>query len=266
EDDFLNQFPDNDFKEKFGTIGSGNHFAEFQSVDKIICEENFSKNGLDKKFLYLLVHSGSRGYGNRIFDDCFNVPEFSKGFVYGSPSFDNYISGHNRALLWAELNRKAVAVKLLSLLNMNCDAERVLDLSHNYIEEKGSDDKKFFLHRKGAVSGEKGLIVIPGSRGSYSYLAEPVNSAAGSLYSVSHGAGRKWERSSCRRKLENKYTRDSIGSNKFGSRVICNDVNVLFEEAPEAYKNIDQVIADLVSAELIKVIAVLKPVLTYKDV
>lgn len=264
-EEILTQLETFEFKKTFGTIGSGNHFAEFQVIDKIFLQDVFNSYELNKNNLYLLVHSGSRAYGKKIFDDCLNVEDFSKGFSFESDEFIEYMKQQNNALKWAKLNRKAIAKKLLTLLNIKSSVSPKIDLHHNFIEEKKIFDEKFFVHRKGAVSGEKGLVVIPGSRGALTYIVEPLNGAENALYSLSHGAGRKWERASCKRKLNKKYTKESIKSTKFKSKVVCNDSNVLFEEAPQAYKNIDQVVLDLVEAGLARVVATLKPVLTFKE-
>ena len=85
-----------------------------------------------------------------------------------------------------------------------------------------------------------------------------------SLDSLSHGAGRKWARSVCKSRIDRKYDRNSIRSTKFKSQVVCHDTNLLFAEAPEAYKNVEQVIASLQEFGLIEVAATLRPLITYK--
>ena len=130
---------------------------------------------------------------------------------------------------------------------------------------KESDSKLLYIHRKGASPSDQGAVIIPGSRGSLTYLVMPTDNTEVSGYSLAHGAGRKWERSICRSRLENKYTKESIKSTKLNGRVVCNDTNLLFEEATEAYKNIDTVIQSLMDFELINVIATFKPILAYKN-
>ena len=85
-----------------------------------------------------------------------------------------------------------------------------------------------------------------------------------SLDSLSHGAGRKWARSLCKSRINNKYDRDSIRCTELKSKVVCHDTNLLFQEAPEAYKNIEQVIDSLIVFGLIEVVATLRPLITYK--
>ncbi|MFR1805123.1 MAG: RtcB family protein, partial [Faecalispora jeddahensis] len=121
-----------------------------------------------------------------------------------------------------------------------------------------------FIHRKGAVSALKGPVVIPGSRGSLTYLVLPAADTSLPGHSLSHGAGRKWARSLCKSRIRNKYERDTIRQSKLGGRTVCHDTELLYQEAPEAYKNIEHVIAALVEHGLCKVIATLSPLVTYK--
>jgi release factor H-coupled RctB family protein len=106
--------------------------------------------------------------------------------------------------------------------------------------------------------------MIPGSRGALSYLVLPKDAGDRGAFSLAHGAGRKWSRSESRGRLEKRFSAKDLARTKIGSHVICEDKELLYEEAPEAYKNITVVIDDLVQAGLIEVIAILKPVVTYK--
>lgn len=240
----------------FGTIGSGNHFAEFQCLDQIYDEAAASALGLTKEPVYLLVHCGSRGYGQEILSR-FYKPE---GIREESGLAEEYLMEHDRAVLWAERNRLAVAKKLLGYLDMDDEVTAVMESCHNYVERTAEG----WLHRKGSVSTKLGAIVIPGSRGSLTYVCVPREDTEVSLNSVSHGAGRKWARSICRSRINGKYDRNSIRSTKYKSQVVCHDTNLLFAEAPEAYKNVEQVIASLQEYGLIDVIATLRPRITYK--
>lgn len=135
-----------------------------------------------------------------------------------------------------------------------------MESCHNYLEQ--TEDG--WLHRKGSVSAKHGAVVIPGSRGSLTYVCVPGKDTGISLDSLSHGAGRKWARSVCKSRIDRKYDRNSIRSTKFKSQVVCHDTNLLFAEAPEAYKNVEQVIASLQEFGLIEVAATLRPLITYK--
>ena len=121
-----------------------------------------------------------------------------------------------------------------------------------------------FLHRKGAAPSTEGAVVIPGSRGSIQLFGAAFTAITASAFSLAHGAGRKWARSDARGRLEKRFRAQDLTRTSLGSHVICEDKDLLFEEAPQAYKNIDIVIADMVNAGLAEVIAVLRPVVTYK--
>lgn len=251
------------FLEKFGTIGGGNHFAEFQQIEKVFDEESFETLGINKKNIMLLVHSGSRGYGQAILDEAIKKYGAQKGLNVGSNEIDNYLKQHDNAVVWAENNRKWIAYRLLKASGSSIEFLRILDSTHNSITKKYLDEKVCYIHRKGAAPADLGPVVIPGSRGALSYIVMPKESKL-SAYSIAHGAGRKWKRGGCKERLENKYTKKTIKQTKFGTNVVCKDKKILFEEAPEAYKNIERVIQDLLDANLITVVATLKPVVTYK--
>jgi release factor H-coupled RctB family protein len=85
-----------------------------------------------------------------------------------------------------------------------------------------------------------------------------------SAYSLAHGAGRKWSRTDSRGRLERRYSSKDLMRTELGSHVICENKELLYEEAPQAYKNIKIVIDDLVQEGLVEVLAVFRPVVTYK--
>lgn len=107
-------------------------------------------------------------------------------------------------------------------------------------------------------------MIIPGSRGDYSWLVKPVANEK-TLHSLAHGAGRKWGRTECKGRLAAKYTATQLSRTELGSRVICRDKQLIFEEAPQAYKSAESVVQCLVLAGLIIPVARLRPVLTLKN-
>lgn len=236
-----------------GTIGGGNHFAEFQLVDQVLDRGEFEVLNLSDHMVYLLIHSGSRGYGQRILS---GFP----GIGYRGEDVRAYMEKHDDACKWAKRNRDVVANKLVDWLGFTPRLQKVIDCRHNFLERRG----ELFIHRKGAVTAESTAVVIPGSRGTLTYLVKPTGNAEQAAFSLSHGAGRKWARSLCKSRLKDKYDRNTIRQNQYKGRVVCHDTDLLFKEAPEAYKNIDTVIQSLLNYGLIKVIATLKPTLTYK--
>ena len=245
-----------------GTIGGGNHFAEFQAIDRIENQVLFDDAKLDKNFTYLLVHSGSRGLGQSILSEHITQHNHD-GLQEGSDDFSSYMEKHDEAVRWAELNRELIARRFMEAIR--CDGNQVLDVNHNLVSKSEVSGDSGWLHRKGATPSDNGLVIIPGSRGDYSYLVKPIAEFAHrSLFSLAHGAGRKWARGDCKARLDKRFSSEDLLRTKLGSRVICGDKELLYDEAPEAYKRCDDIIQSLVDENLIEVIARLRPVLTFK--
>lgn len=93
-------------------------------------------------------------------------------------------------------------------------------------------------------------MLIPGSRGDYSYLVLPTRLSHDTLLSLAHGAGRKWTRSYCKDHLFKLMTPTQMSRTVLGSRVICNDKQLIYEEAPQAYKGVDSVVQALLDKDL----------------
>lgn len=259
-----NQVTTNRFDVALGTIGGGNHFAEFQAIDTIYNQAALDELQLDKKHLQLLVHSGSRGLGQSILVEHITKHNHD-GLQPESDDFEDYMAKHDEAVRWAELNREFIAKRFLVAIRAKGDC--ALDVNHNLVTAKNIAGDEGWLHRKGATPSDKGYVVIPGSRGDYSYLVKPLAGSKNldvSLHSLAHGAGRKWKRGECQGRLSHKYKRDDLYKTDLGSRVICGNKELLYDEAPQAYKKCETVISDMVDAGLIEVVARLRPVLTFK--
>ena len=243
-----------------GTIGGGNHFAELQTVDNVYCADLLPTD-FDENHLQLLVHSGSRGLGQQILQR--HIAAFGhQGLAEEGEAAAAYLAEHQAALEFASLNRRLIAARMLD--RWRAEGTCLLDVHHNFLEQTEIDGITGWLHRKGATPTDKGLVMIPGSRGDYSYLVRPAEDCQISLNTLAHGAGRKWQRGECKGRLSHKYTADSLRQTEFGSVVVCQDKALIFEEAPQAYKSIDSVIAAMKNAGLIELVARFKPVLTYK--
>ncbi|WP_374348510.1 RNA ligase RtcB family protein [Chitinimonas sp.] len=261
QDDIANLLPaDTGFKQALGTIGGGNHFAELQRVDRLYDDAATQALGLDKTRLQLLVHSGSRGLGQLILQEQVHL-HGHRGLHAASEAAQDYLARHDGAVRFAEANRLLIARRMLR--QWGADGRPLLDINHNLVRPACIAGESGWLHRKGATPADSGVVVIPGSRGDYSYLVQPLPSEA-SLYSLAHGAGRKWMRSDCKGRLSKRYTAAQLSRTRLGSQVICADRDLIFEEAPEAYKPAESIIAALLDAGLIRLLARLKPVLTYK--
>ncbi|MCE9669313.1 RNA ligase RtcB family protein [Myxococcus stipitatus] len=249
------------FEAALGTVGGGNHFAEVQRVETVHDAEAFAALGLSADRLLLLVHSGSRGLGEAILRA--HVDRHAAGGLEeDTDEARAYLTRHDHAVAWARANRALVARRVLD--GIGAPGRRVLDVCHNSVTPLHGPDGRQWLHRKGAAPADEGPVVIPGSRGALSYLVVPQGDGAGSAHSLAHGAGRKWTRTAARERMRERFTAESLTRTTFKSHVVCENKDLLFEEAPPAYKPIDRVVTDLVEAGLARVVATLAPVLTYK--
>ncbi len=244
-----------------GTIGSGNHFAELQHLHKVCDQDYLDIAGVDSEAIFLLVHSGSRGLGHHVLQN-HQMENGNGGLDQGTTSANTYLAAHDHAVAWARANRKLIALRFLVALGTK--AKQILDVCHNCVQSGEVDGVFCWLHRKGAAPSDQGPVVIPGSRGTFSYLVLASGDQSANLATVAHGAGRKWKRSDCRSRLDKRFSKESLLRTEIGSRVICDDKQLLYEEAPQAYKDVDVVVADMVDAGLVKVIAIFAPLITYK--
>ncbi|WFU13544.1 RNA ligase RtcB family protein [Bradyrhizobium sp. CB3481] len=247
------------FDASLGSIGGGNHFCEVQAVEEILAPEIAAQEGLDRDRAYVLVHSGSRGLGNSILESILR-----DGQVAFDPASDEgraYMGAHDHAVQWARLNRRIIAERAAAAARAHLRA--INDLPHNMVERQ---DGALALHRKGAAASDRGLVPVPGSRGTLSYLVEPLaGMQTEALASLAHGAGRKYDRASMHGRIRVKKSDVArLERNPYGGIVVCGDRGLLAEEAPEAYKNIERVIDDLVEFGLARVVATFRPLVTFK--
>ena len=246
------------FDASLGSIGGGNHFCELQAIEDLLEPDVAAEAGLDRAQACVLVHSGSRGLGFSILQR-----QLLAGVAPLDPASEAgraYLAEHDIAVRWAALNRRVIATRATAAVGAACTA--IADISHNLIEATGAG----ILHRKGTAPSDRGLVPIPGSRGALSYLVEPLAAMRPqTLASLAHGAGRKFDRASMHGRIRTgKSDRAKLARNPFGGVIVCEDRDLLVEEAPEAYKSIDRVIADLVDFGLARVVATFKPLVTFK--
>lgn len=248
-----------------GTIGGGNHFAEILAPDPEHPIDQDALPSVSHDRCVVLVHTGSRSRGQELFDRCVGLDEPQE-------IIDHYIPSQLKLLEWARKNRATVATKLLRQLGQLVDdgedgAMCILDMPHNFIEpiEDPETGKTLYLHRKGAAPARKGkdLTLLPGSRGTASYVLkireDNDEALEKSLFSVAHGAGRRLKRKDARKR---RYPRGYDLTQ--GNTVVCCDKDLLAEEAPAAYKDVETVVKCLIDNGLCTVAARLLPLGTYK--
>lgn len=232
-----------------GTIGGGNHFCEVQEV---VASDT---PALEPGDLCLLVHSGSRSAGAAIFD---GVESWHDGLQIGTSQATDYLALHDAALDWARLNRRLIAERAAEALR--CDPTPICDAIHNHIRPQGD----LWLHRKGAAEPDRGLAPLAGSRETHSFLLA-CDGPDTALASVSHGAGRRYDRASMHGRVgRHRSDRIALTRNRFGGHLVCEDRDLLIEEAGLAYKDPETVVADLAHFSIARPVAKLAPLLTYK--
>jgi tRNA-splicing ligase RtcB len=244
---------------QLGTLGSGNHFIEV-SVD-------------ETDIVWLFLHSGSRGVGNRIAQHHIGVakalmqaasvtlPDRDLAYLTeGTPQFARYIAELRWAQRFALLNREEMMDRVARQLGEwmaqpVVEVERI-NCHHNFTQEEQHDGETVWLSRKGAISaraGQPGLI--PGSMGTASYVVEGLGNEL-ALHSSPHGAGREYSRSAARRT----FTRDQLRAAMAG--IEFRDTDAFLDEIPAAYKPIDRVMAD--AADLVRVRHTLRQLVNVK--
>lgn len=245
------------FPHSLGTIGGGNHFCEVQIADEIFDKALAGGAGIARNTAYLLVHSGSRGLGTHVFESIAESP--ADGIDPGSIQGENYLRAHDQAVKWAALNRRIITQRAATAMRAQC--RLISDAPHNLVETF----EGLWLHRKGAAKADMRLVPLAGSRDSLSYLLHPTGHIKRALSSLAHGAGRKHDRTSMHGRIgRNKSDKFKLQRTSFGGHVVCEDKQLMVEEAPGAYKNVAHVLKDLEAADLAHPVASFKPLVTFK--
>ncbi|KAH9259086.1 hypothetical protein BASA81_002706 [Batrachochytrium salamandrivorans] len=186
----------------FGSIGAGNHFCELQE-----CHATGE--------LYLAVHSGSRSLGVALSEKMALLCE-------GELDIARCLALQQVGMEWARLNRLAIAKRVVDLMlppnsarfsSKEDDAfDLVLDVCHNFIQ---SAPESMYIHRKGAIPTDLGPVLIPGSRGTNSYMV----AATSELNSLPHGAGRRYTKADAEKKFSTQANHQE--QQKHGTSLCC---------------------------------------------
>lgn len=245
-----------------GTLGGGNHFIE-------LCLDAEQR-------VWVMLHSGSRGVGNRIGSHFTtlakkdmerhlgNLP--AKDLAYfseGSEHFNDYVEAVGWAQEFAALNREIMMRSVMNVLmdwfgfrGMSLPGVSAVNCHHNYVNREVHFGRSLYVTRKGAVSAQVGeLGIIPGSMGARSFIVRGLGNAD-SFCSCSHGAGRVMSRSEAKRTLTLEDHQESTAG------VECRKDEGVLDESPKAYKDIDAVMA--AQSDLVEIVHTLKQVLCVK--
>jgi tRNA-splicing ligase RtcB len=244
---------------QLGTLGSGNHFIEV-SLD-------------ESDTVWLFLHSGSRGIGNRIAQHhiavakramqaaAITLPDRDLAYLTeGAPEFDRYIAELRWAQHFALLNREEMMDRVARQVgdwmgHPVVERERI-NCHHNFTQQEEHFGERVWLSRKGAISARAGQAgLIPGSMGTASYVVEGLGNEV-ALQSSPHGAGREYSRSAAR----TTFTRDQLRTAMAG--IEFRDTDAFLDEIPAAYKPIDRVMAD--AADLVAVRHTLRQIINVK--
>src|SRR3954447_18409797 len=247
------------WRTQLGSLGSGNHFIEV-SVD-------------EADVVWLFLHSGSRGVGNKIAQHHIKVaqaemerwwitlPDRDLAYlVEGTREFSRYIAELRWAQRFALLNREEMMDRVIRQVSEWIGAPIVeverINCHHNFTQKETHFNKEVWLSRKGAISareGEPGLI--PGSMGTASYVVEGLGNKM-ALDSSPHGAGRVYSRTKARQTFTHEQLREAMVGIEY------RDTAAFLDEIPAAYKDIDQVMAD--ASELVSVRHTLRQLVNVK--
>ena len=241
---------------QLGTLGGGNHFIE-------LCLDT-------EQGVWLMLHSGSRLLGNALatrhmeraaklsHNQALEDKDLAV-FLAGTPQFAAY----RRDLFWAQecaaMNRALMLARIQRVVQKawpRVRFEPAISCHHNYVAEERHFEEELLVTRKGAIRAGRGeLGIIPGSMGTKSFIVRGKGNPL-SFESASHGAGRRMSRTQAKQSFNvSDLERQTEG-------VECRKDRGVIDEAPKAYKNIEQVMAQ--QADLVEIVAELKQVLCVK--
>jgi len=281
---------------QLGTLGAGNHFLEVQYVEEIFDKELAKTFGLKEGDVTIMVHCGSRGLGHQVASDYIQLmekeykwPKQDRELVNApiqSKLGKDYFSAMSAAANFAFANKQLITHWLREEMNYlfpdkKLKIEVIYDVCHNIakFEEHFVNGKKeeICIHRKGATRsfgpGRKEIpeeykkigqpVIIPGSMGTASYLLVGTKKAEELTFgSTVHGAGRVSSRNMAMKNISGEEIKNNLS--KKGIEVKTGSVHGLAAEAPEVYKDIDEVIKVVDELGLNKKVARLKPILVMK--
>ncbi len=246
-------------RQQLGTLGSGNHFIEVLL------------DGDDN--VWLMLHSGSRGVGNRIgtyfielarkemAKNNIRLPDQDLAYLSeGAVHFDDYLEAVQWAQDYAYLNRQVMMDQVITALKKVLPPfetrAQVINCHHNYVARETHFGDEIWVTRKGAVRAQLGdWGIIPGSMGTGSYIVKGKGNAH-SFNSCSHGAGRTMSRTKAKKMISLEQHADAT------KHVECRKDAGILDESPAAYKPLDDVMK--AQADLIEIVHKLRPLVCVK--
>lgn len=282
---------------QIGTLGAGNHFIEIQEIDEVYDENCAKVMGLYKGNITVMIHTGSRGLGYQVCDDNvkvmgkamneynIEVPDRQLACVpINSEEGKKYIGAMSAAANYAWINRQMIMFwvreafeKILQISAEKMGMHLIYDVAHNIAKfEKHNVDgveKTLCVHRKGATRAfppehsdipqkYKNIgqpVLIPGDMGTHSYILVGTQKAMDETFgSTCHGAGRIMSRHKAVKKTKGRAIYRELED--IGIYVRAAKVRTLREEAPEAYKDVDDVVDTVHKAGIGKKVVRMRPI------
>src|ERR671931_1816239 len=259
---------------QLGTMGSGNHFVELETVEHVFDAQAAEAYGLHEGGVTVLIHSGSRGLGHQVCTDYvkqmdavmrryrIELPDRQLACApASSPEGRAYLAAMAAASNFAWANRQAIADAVRGAIARTLGrtiaegTRQVYDVAHNVAKVERYRGQELLVHRKGATrafpAGSPEIpaayrsvgqpVFIPGSMGTASFvLAGEPGSLECSFGTTCHGAGRTLSRTAARNRIHGNELRRELEQR--GIVVRCPTPKGLAEEAPFAYKDVDRVV------------------------
>mgnify|MGYP005840981145 FL=1 len=279
---------------QLGTLGGGNHFIEIQEVTDIFDAETAGRFGLFAGQLTVMIHTGSRGLGHQVCTDYTKwlagaAPKYkielpNRGLACApidSPDGRNYYKAMACAVNFAFANRQIIMTDVMRAFNDvvgsapdEIGMRIVYDVAHNIAKWEEHHGRRVLVHRKGATralcpkhpanpavyrdTGHPALV--PGSMGTASYVLVGTEKAAETFFSVNHGAGRVLSRTAAEKKITKEEFERAMRDVVYNVR----SYKEIVDEAPLAYKDIEQVVSALVDVGITRKVARMIPLAVVK--
>lgn len=271
--------------DQLGTMGAGNHFVEVEAVEKIFDKAEADRLGVFEGQAAVLIHTGSRGLGHQIATDYIKVM-LAAAQKYGialadkelacapfkSDEGQRYFKAMCAGANFAWANRQLITYEVRQawkkVFGDGGKLDILYDVAHNIAKVENykinGKEKTMVMHRKGATRAFPNQpVIIPGSMGTGSYLLIGQEKALEESFGSScHGAGRRMSRHQAKREISGSALKQELENE--GIVVAAGSMSGLVEEAPTAYKDVDEVVDVVHNAGIAKKVAKMKPLAVVK--
>ncbi len=279
---------------QLSTLGGGNHFLELVEVDRVHDPDAAGAFGLRENTLGFLIHTGSRGFGHQICVDysdrmmdragdfglSFPTAELASAPIDSEVGRD-YLGAMACAANIAYANRQMMTYDVRDVFDSFFSGRSVpprlsvvYDITHNLARFETIGNRELLMHRKGAVRALPGdhpdtpeayrstghPVIVPGNMGIGSYVLRAGPEVERTGYSVNHGAGRRMSRTAAREQISEAMMQEALGD----VQLLGAARSRIRDEAPQAYKNVHDVVGVLLDAGIAEAVAHLQPLVAMK--